>query len=134
MASILAYNEPPGPYDGLMETMASPQLRGLGAASERRRGQIRIASGQEYRSTTYGHLNLYWRDDTGARGPEDQCRQLAAVRSNSAGKQYEKADSLFTRTWRIFTGDPCRLCAKAGERRRATSVRSVSRNRADWLV
>ncbi len=60
---LLAYNEPPGPYNGLMETMASPQLRGLGAASERRRGQMRIVSGQEYRSTTYGHLNLYGRDE-----------------------------------------------------------------------
>ena len=61
--SILAYNEPPGPYTGSMETMASPQLRGLGAASQRRRGGTWIASGQEYRSTTYGHLNLFWRDN-----------------------------------------------------------------------
>ena len=29
--SILAYNEPAGPYTGLMETMASPQLRGPGS-------------------------------------------------------------------------------------------------------
>ena len=61
--AILAYNEPPGPYEGLMETMASPQLRGLGDRSERRRGRTRIVAGQEYRSTTYGHLNLYSRDD-----------------------------------------------------------------------
>ncbi len=61
--AILAYNEPPGPYDGLMETMASPQLRGLGDRSEKRRGRTRIASGQEYRSRTYGHLNFYWHDD-----------------------------------------------------------------------
>ncbi len=61
--SILAYNEPAGPYKGVMETMASPQLRGLGERSVRRRGETWIASGQEYRSTTYGHLNLYWRDE-----------------------------------------------------------------------
>jgi putative membrane-bound dehydrogenase-like protein len=61
--SVLAYNEPPGIYTGLMDTMAAPQFRGLGRASVRHRGTIWIASGQEYRSTTYGHLNLYWRDD-----------------------------------------------------------------------
>ncbi len=61
--SVLAYNEPPGTYNGLMETMAAPQLHGLGKASVRHRGTVWIASGQEYRSTTYGHLNLYWRDD-----------------------------------------------------------------------
>ena len=60
--SILAYNEPAGPYTGLMETMASPQLRGLGESSLHNRGPIWIASGQEYRSGTYGHLNLYWQD------------------------------------------------------------------------
>ncbi|MGP0068245.1 MAG: PVC-type heme-binding CxxCH protein, partial [Isosphaeraceae bacterium] len=61
--SILAYNEPAGPYSGRMEAMASPQLRGLGKASVARRGETWIASGQEYRSTTYGHLNLFGRDD-----------------------------------------------------------------------
>jgi putative membrane-bound dehydrogenase-like protein len=61
--SILAFNEPPGPYTGLMSKMASPQLRGLGAASVRQRGDYAILSGQEYRSTTYGHLNLFLRSD-----------------------------------------------------------------------
>jgi putative membrane-bound dehydrogenase-like protein len=61
--SILAYNEPAGPYKGAMETLAAPQLRGLGKASVHQRGATVIASGQEYRSSTYGHLNLYWRDD-----------------------------------------------------------------------
>ena len=61
--SLLAYNEPAGPYIGLMESMASPQLRALGADSERRRGRTWITSGQEYRSATYGHLNLYGRED-----------------------------------------------------------------------
>jgi putative membrane-bound dehydrogenase-like protein len=61
-ASILAYNEPAGPYAGIMETLASPQFRGLGAASERSRGDFHIFSGQEYRSS-YGHLNLYFRKD-----------------------------------------------------------------------
>ena len=60
--SILAYNEPAGPYQGTMEAMASPQLRGLGASSGRAAEAYLIASGQEYRSSTYGHLNLYWRD------------------------------------------------------------------------
>jgi putative membrane-bound dehydrogenase-like protein len=61
-ASILAYNEPAGPYAGIMETLATPQFRGLGAASERSRGDFHIFSGQEYRSS-YGHLNLYFRDN-----------------------------------------------------------------------
>jgi putative membrane-bound dehydrogenase-like protein len=60
--SILAYNEPAGPYAGIMETLAAPQFRGLGAASERSRGDFHIFSGQEYRSS-YGHLNLYFRKD-----------------------------------------------------------------------
>ncbi len=66
--SILAYNEPAGPYTGVMETMDAPQLRGLGKASVQHRGETWIASGQEYRSTTYGHLNLFWRDDLVLKG------------------------------------------------------------------
>jgi putative membrane-bound dehydrogenase-like protein len=58
-ASMLAYNESAGPYAGDMETMDAPQLFGLGKASVRHRGETWIASGQEYRSTTYGHLNIY---------------------------------------------------------------------------
>ncbi len=61
--AILAYNEPAGPYKGAMEAMASPQLCGLGQTSVKHRGETWIASGQEYRSSTYGHLNLYGRDD-----------------------------------------------------------------------
>jgi putative membrane-bound dehydrogenase-like protein len=66
--STLAYNEPAGPYTGVMETMASPQLLGLGESSLRKRGPIWIASGQEYRSGTYGHLNLYWQTDLVLKG------------------------------------------------------------------
>ncbi len=61
--SALAYNEPAGPYAGFMERMDTPQLRGLGEKSVRRRGAYHILSGQEYRSGAYGHLNLYLRDD-----------------------------------------------------------------------
>jgi putative membrane-bound dehydrogenase-like protein len=59
----LMYNEPAGPYTGVREKLDYRQLVGLGAKSERRRGAYRILSGQEYRSTTYGHLNLFLRDD-----------------------------------------------------------------------
>ena len=62
-ASILAYNEPAGPYAGIMQTLAAPQFRGLGTNSLRERGDYHILSGQEYRSATYGHLNLYFRND-----------------------------------------------------------------------
>jgi len=59
---VLGYNEPAGPYTGLMDKLAAPQRRGLGRQSVRQRGGYGILSGQEYRSTTYGHLNLYLRD------------------------------------------------------------------------
>ncbi|MBM3838544.1 MAG: c-type cytochrome [Verrucomicrobia bacterium] len=61
--TILAYNEPAGPYAGLMDKMASPQQRGLGRRSIMSRGSYSIVSGQEYRSSTYGHMNLFLRDD-----------------------------------------------------------------------
>ena len=60
--SILAYNDPPGPYAGVMGELVAPQSRGLGKKSICRRGDYHILSGQEYRSTTYGHLNLYMQD------------------------------------------------------------------------
>jgi putative membrane-bound dehydrogenase-like protein len=68
--SILAYNEPAGPYDGRMDTMDTPQFRGLGKASVATRGAYQIASGQEYRSATYGHLNLFWRDRLALEGAQ----------------------------------------------------------------
>lgn len=55
----LGYNEPAGPYAGIMSEMASPQLRQLGEPSLKSRGLISILSGQEYRSIHYGHLLLY---------------------------------------------------------------------------
>ena len=89
-----------------METMASPQLRGLGASSVNRRGPTWIASGQEYRSTTYGHLNLYWRDDLVLEGPEEECQQLAALwaigpRDHATGRLR------LLRARRLFPGDSC---------------------------
>ena len=60
--SILAYNDPPGPYSGVMQELATPQLHGMGRSSIRRLGDYHIMSGQEYRSTTFGHLNFYMND------------------------------------------------------------------------
>jgi len=62
-AAILAYNEPAGPYAGFMEKMDSPQRTGLGVRSVRERDGYSVIGGQEYRSTTYGHLLLYLRDE-----------------------------------------------------------------------
>ena len=59
----LMYNEPAGPYTGVRAKLDYPQLRGLGAGSLRSRGAYHILSGQEYRTGTYGHLNLFLRDD-----------------------------------------------------------------------
>src|SRR5262249_23543330 len=66
--SILGYNEPPGRYIGLMNKQDSPQNRGLGLRSILKRGDYQILSGQEYRSSTFGHLNLYLRPDLVAPG------------------------------------------------------------------
>lgn len=59
----LAYNHPPGPYAGFMESMTSPQHIGIGERTLRSRGAGTILSGQEYRSRIYGHLKLYLLDD-----------------------------------------------------------------------
>src|SRR5262249_32329080 len=67
-ATLLAYNEPAGPYAGFMDKLASPQRRGLGRASNRSRGDYHITSGQEYRNGTYGHMNLFLLDDLVLRG------------------------------------------------------------------
>lgn len=61
-STVLAYNEPPGSYVGSMDEMASPQLRGLGRSSILSRGDHAIVSAQEYRSGTYGHINLFMLD------------------------------------------------------------------------
>jgi putative membrane-bound dehydrogenase-like protein len=62
-ASLLAYNEPAGPYSGTMAAQDSPQRLGLGRPSIRQRGKYAILSGQEYRGNTFGHLNLFLRDN-----------------------------------------------------------------------
>lgn len=59
----LGYNDPPGPYKAVRAALEYPQLQGLGARSAMSRGGYHVVSGQEYRSSTYGHLNLYFRDD-----------------------------------------------------------------------
>ncbi len=58
----LAYNAPPGSYVGTMDKMETPQLRGLGQSSILSRGNCAIVSAQEYRSRTYGHINLFMLD------------------------------------------------------------------------
>jgi len=61
--SILAYNEPAGPYSGFMKQMDAPQIKGTGRRSNSSQGTYFIQSGQEYRSSSYGHLNLYLLDE-----------------------------------------------------------------------
>jgi putative membrane-bound dehydrogenase-like protein len=60
--TVLAYNEPAGPYKGVMPHLDSPQLFGLGRRSIATRGDYSIISGQEYRSGPYGHMNLFLLD------------------------------------------------------------------------
>lgn len=56
-AFLLAMNDP-RTYSGLMERQEWPQERGMGQASVVTRGGHTIASGQEYRAATYGHMCL----------------------------------------------------------------------------
>jgi len=58
---ILAYNETDA-YPGVMPELITPQLRGLGKRSIRRRGDYQIISGQEYRNVVFGHILLLLRD------------------------------------------------------------------------
>jgi putative membrane-bound dehydrogenase-like protein len=61
LGMVLCYNET-NIYAGLMPEQVTPQLRGLGTKSIRRRGDYQIISGQEYRNALYGHINFYLRD------------------------------------------------------------------------
>ncbi len=61
LGMVLCYNET-NAYPGLMPELVTPQLRGLGRKSIRRRGDYQIISGQEYRNVVSGHLNLFLRD------------------------------------------------------------------------
>ncbi len=56
-AHILCMNDP-RTYQPVMEQQIHHQMQGLGKKSERRRGIYHIASGQEYRANTYGHICL----------------------------------------------------------------------------
>ncbi len=69
-AVLLCYNPDLKHYAGRMDAMHTPQFRGLGAASIRTRGAYSIMSGQEYRSTHYGHVNLYLRDRPAMEGAD----------------------------------------------------------------
>jgi hypothetical protein len=56
-AHILCMNDPRS-YQPTMDQQLHPQLRGMGKSSDVTRGRYRIASGQEYRANTYGHICL----------------------------------------------------------------------------
>jgi hypothetical protein len=56
-AHILCMNEP-ATYQPLMDQQIWHQMQGIGAKSERRRGIYSLMSGQEYRSTAFGHMCL----------------------------------------------------------------------------
>src|SRR5262249_55468992 len=54
---ILSMNEP-NAYSGVMRRQLIPQERGFGPSSVKSRGGYSIASGQEYRAASYGHICL----------------------------------------------------------------------------
>jgi len=59
---LLTYNYRTASYVGRMRALEYPSRLGLGLRSVRRRGAYRIMSGQEYRSASYGHMNLFLTD------------------------------------------------------------------------
>ncbi|HXT57409.1 MAG TPA: CehA/McbA family metallohydrolase, partial [Pirellulales bacterium] len=58
---VLAMNDPRG-YSGVMERQEWPQQNGFGRNSVKSRKGYTIASGQEYRCGTYGHICLLMHD------------------------------------------------------------------------
>lgn len=58
---VLAMNDPRS-YSGLMDRQEWPQRNGFGVKSVQNRGEYTIASGQEYRCGTYGHICLLMHD------------------------------------------------------------------------
>ena len=92
-----------------------------------------IASGQEYRSTTYGHLNLFWRDDLVLKGQKVDANNwplygATRPRDQAAGRLRD------LRPRRIRPGDLCRLRPEECRRRRVAPVRRLPRDRAGRLV
>ena len=131
--SILAYNEPAGPYKGVMETMAAPQLRGLGKASvdPPRRDLDRLGPGISQHHLWSSQPLLARRPRAGR--PEGRRQQLAALRL--ARPRDQKAGRLRDpRPRRLRPGDLCRLRPQERRRRRAPPVRRLPRDRAGRLV
>lgn len=60
---ISCYNLDVERYVGVMDRLETPQRLGLGVPSHRRRGNVQLFSGQEYRSRVYGHLIHFGRKD-----------------------------------------------------------------------
>ncbi len=86
--SILAYNDPAGPYAGFLDKMDSPQYQGIGKKSIQTRGKYSILSGQEYRSTTFGHLNLFLGDELVLPGEKRNANNWPLY--GSIGRQIQK--------------------------------------------
>ncbi len=89
-ATILAYNEPAGPYSGFMNRMESPQYQGIGRSSIVSRNGYSILSGEEYRSRYYGHINFFLIDQLVFEGPDHDANDwppfgLAARRVKDEG-------------------------------------------------
>jgi len=89
-ATILAYNEPAGPYSGFMNRMESPQYQGIGRSSIVSRDGYSILSGEEYRSRYYGHINFFLIDQLVFEGSDHDANDwppfgLAARRVKAEG-------------------------------------------------
>ena len=131
--SILAYNEPPGPVQGRDGDHGRAPAPRVGESLGPRRGETWIASGQEYRSSTYGHLNLYWRDDLVLSGQTVNANDWPLY--GALGRETRQRGGFAIHAHGGYApGDLCRLRPEERRRRRAAPVRRLSRDRAGRLV
>ncbi len=133
MGMVLAFNENTSAYPGVMPEMATPQLRGLGLKSVRKRGDYQIISGQEYRNGVFGHLNLFLRDALVYRGNAVRSQRGPAVRHDRRRDAAARRLRL-SRPRRLRAGDLGRPGARRHQRSRAVAVRHLSRHRARRVV
>ena len=129
----LMYNEPAGPYTGVREKLDYPQLRGLGAGRCGRGAAYHILSGQEYRTGTYGHLNLFLRDDLVREGESYNADNWPLY--GAVGRETQQTGRhRHLRPRRLRPVDLRRLRPGRRQRRGAAPVRRLPRDRARRLV
>ena len=113
--SILAYNEPAGPYTGDSRDAWTPPAPRAGARRPSAGGATtRSSRARSIGARTYGHLNLFLRDDLVRRRAERQRQQLARSTACSGARRAGTGGLRHLRPRRLRPGDLRRL--RAGRR------------------